>query len=130
MLHFYYDGFIWKVRENKTREDLNIMGASTIQSQRSSIPHALKWGAFALILITLGMTEYYGKPTRLEEEQRFEQLSELTPRLPEVQIQASHASLRRGDDQQAYELASEAVRMRPRSYDAIMSLAALNRSGV
>src|SRR4029077_10019375 len=28
LLHFYYDGFIWKVREKSTREHLGITGAA------------------------------------------------------------------------------------------------------
>jgi tetratricopeptide (TPR) repeat protein len=47
LLHFYYDGFIWKVRERSTREHLGISGGSAVARSNQFLPsgllHGLKW---------------------------------------------------------------------------------------
>jgi Flp pilus assembly protein TadD len=53
LLHFYYDGFIWKVREKSTRESLGIAGgAATVRSSEflpSWLLHGLKWAMVFVI---------------------------------------------------------------------------------
>ena len=57
LLHFYYDGFIWKVREKSTRQSLGISGGTTDISLRGFLPgwalHGAKW--VAIFVIPLGM---------------------------------------------------------------------------
>src|SRR2546423_2476469 len=53
LLHFYYDGFIWKVRETQTRAMLGIEGAgvTAVASPRSWPPwirHGLRWAALVI----------------------------------------------------------------------------------
>jgi Flp pilus assembly protein TadD len=47
LLHFYYDGFIWKVRERSTREHLGLTGGSAVAQADQFFPswllHGLKW---------------------------------------------------------------------------------------
>jgi tetratricopeptide (TPR) repeat protein len=47
LLHFYYDGFIWKVRERSTREHLGLPGGSAATEATAFLPswlsHGLKW---------------------------------------------------------------------------------------
>jgi Flp pilus assembly protein TadD len=49
LLHFYYDGFIWKVRERSTRQSLGLSGGTADVSLGGIIPswawHGLKWAA-------------------------------------------------------------------------------------
>lgn len=58
LLHFYYDGFIWKVRETQTRSMLNISGDGADSSllARRWLPswsaHAVRWAA---LLIPFGL---------------------------------------------------------------------------
>ena len=53
LLHFYYDGFIWKVRERSTRESLGLTGgiasAGSAQFLPSWLSHGLKWVAVFVI---------------------------------------------------------------------------------
>jgi Flp pilus assembly protein TadD len=53
LLHFYYDGFIWKVREKSTRESLGITGGAVTARSNEFLPswllHGLKWGAVFVI---------------------------------------------------------------------------------
>jgi Tfp pilus assembly protein PilF len=57
LLHFYYDGFIWKVREKSTRQSLGISGGTADISLGGFLPgwtlHAAKW--VAIFVIPLGM---------------------------------------------------------------------------
>ena len=56
LLHFYYDGFIWKVRERATRESLGLTGGIASAGSRGFFPswlvHGLKW--VAVFVIPLG----------------------------------------------------------------------------
>ena len=56
LLHFYYDGFIWKVREKSTRESLGITGGATAASTNQFLPswllHGLKWVAIFVVPLT------------------------------------------------------------------------------
>ena len=58
LLHFYYDGFIWKVRERSTRQSLGLSGGTADLSLGGILPswawHGLKWAAvFVLPLSAL-----------------------------------------------------------------------------
>src|SRR5216110_3014164 len=57
LLHFYYDGFIWKVREKSTRQSLGIGGGTADVSTKGFLPswalHAAKWAA--VFVIPLGV---------------------------------------------------------------------------
>ena len=60
LLHFYYDGFIWKVRERSTRESLGLAGGTANIGDTALIPmwalHGLKWAA--IFVIPLGALWY------------------------------------------------------------------------
>jgi hypothetical protein len=60
LLHFYYDGFIWKVREKSTRQSLGITGGTTDVSLGGFLPgwalHGAKW--VAIFVIPLGVLWY------------------------------------------------------------------------
>src|ERR671934_270815 len=47
LLHFYYDGFIWKVREKSTRQSLGIAGGTADVAAKGFLPswalHGVKW---------------------------------------------------------------------------------------
>jgi Tfp pilus assembly protein PilF len=58
LLHFYYDGFIWKVRERSTRQSLGLAGGTADVTLGGVLPswawHGLKWAAvFVLPLSAL-----------------------------------------------------------------------------
>jgi Tfp pilus assembly protein PilF len=57
LLHFYYDGFIWKVREKSTRQSLGIAGGTADVSLSGFLPgwalHGAKW--VAIFMIPLGV---------------------------------------------------------------------------
>jgi tetratricopeptide (TPR) repeat protein len=53
LLHFYYDGFIWKVREKSTRESLGLTGGAAAATANQFLPswllHGLKWVAIFVV---------------------------------------------------------------------------------
>jgi Flp pilus assembly protein TadD len=53
LLHFYYDGFIWKVRDRSTREHLGLAAGNVSAASREFLPgwllHGLKWVAIFVI---------------------------------------------------------------------------------
>src|SRR6266705_2860728 len=71
LLHFYYDGFIWKVREKSTRQSLGITGGTVDVSTSAFLPswalHGAKWVAvFVIPLIALWFTEAHSAQGKLE----------------------------------------------------------------
>jgi Tfp pilus assembly protein PilF len=73
LLHFYYDGFIWKVREKSTRESLGLSGGSATVRSNDFLPswvwHGLKWVAvFIIPLAALWMGERRGPASEVQRE--------------------------------------------------------------
>src|SRR5207249_10634231 len=71
LLHFYYDGFIWKVREKSTRQSLGIAGGTTDVSLGGFLPgwalHGIKWVAiFVIPLAVLWFAEIRSDRGKLE----------------------------------------------------------------
>jgi Tfp pilus assembly protein PilF len=71
MLHFYYDGFIWKVRERSTRESLGLTGGAATSAAEPLLPswlmHGLKWTvAFVIPLGLLGFGQMRAKTPAVE----------------------------------------------------------------
>ncbi|HJT45578.1 MAG TPA: tetratricopeptide repeat protein [Chthoniobacterales bacterium] len=71
LLHFYYDGFIWKVREKSTRQSLGLEGGTKDVSLGGLLPawalHGTKWAvAFVLPLTAMWMGKVYWAPTPVD----------------------------------------------------------------
>jgi tetratricopeptide (TPR) repeat protein len=71
-LHFYYDGFIWKVREKSTRQGLGLSGGQSERNDQRTVPswlaHALYWSLFVVPVALLGTAQWRGVPPTLERE--------------------------------------------------------------
>ncbi len=120
-LHFYFDGFIWKVSERKTQENL-------VDTPNQSAPmlltvpafrHAAKWGV--LIAIVAGLL--FAERNRLRESpsgelRRLTALAALTPELPECQAMLARDAMSRGDAATAAVYAEKVLKLRPRSHTA------------
>ncbi len=57
LLHFYFDGFLWKVRERATGDALGIGGGGEI-ARRPGLRHALLWGLFVVPVAVLGVRQW------------------------------------------------------------------------
>ena len=73
LLHFYYDGFIWKVRDRSMREHLGLAGGTVTATSREFLPswvlHGLKWVAvFVIPLGALWIGQTWSKTPEVERE--------------------------------------------------------------
>jgi Tfp pilus assembly protein PilF len=72
LLHFYYDGFIWKVRERSTRQSLGLTGGTADVSLGGFVPswtlHGLKWAA--VFVLPLGALWFWQTHLNVPEVQR------------------------------------------------------------
>jgi Flp pilus assembly protein TadD len=73
LLHFYYDGFIWKVRERATRESLGLAGGAATAGTNQFLPswllHGAKWIAvFVIPLAALWIGQTRGPAPDAEQK--------------------------------------------------------------
>jgi tetratricopeptide (TPR) repeat protein len=143
LLHFYYDGFIWKVSERKTRENLAEAADSMPAVDRlvPSMVHAGKWLvllAVAWVLLAAERRYQGGDPADREQADRrmLAALSQLTPDVPEAkaiaeQLAASDAdskyqagleALKRGDANAAIPPLQAAIALDQDYYEAHLQL--------
>lgn len=70
LLHFYYDGFIWKVREASTQKSLGLEGGSVGATGAMKPPgwllHGLRWSLFVIPVLALGIMEAKGSVPSIE----------------------------------------------------------------
>jgi tetratricopeptide (TPR) repeat protein len=75
LLHFYYDGFIWKVRDRSTRENLGLAAGNTSAPSRELLPgwllHGAKWvGVFVIPLGALWVGQARSNMPEVEQTAR------------------------------------------------------------
>jgi tetratricopeptide (TPR) repeat protein len=72
LLHFYYDGFIWKVRERSTRQSLGLSGGTADVSLGGILPswawHGFKW--VAVFVVPLSALWFWQTHLNVPEVQR------------------------------------------------------------
>ena len=89
LLHFYYDGFIWKVREPQTRKMLGIegAGATALASSRllpAWVRHSLRWAVIVVPFGALCAAQLVGRVVPLLE--RTAKVAEVLPQDPKAQL--------------------------------------------
>jgi tetratricopeptide (TPR) repeat protein len=135
-LHFYYDGFIWKVSERKTQDNLIDAPAPSFERFVPSFVHAGKWAmllAIAAVLIGAERTEAQGSARQMA---MLEALAALTPDVPEARELARQfaqsraaedhkrglAALKRGDLAEALPLLRQAAKIDAGNFPAHIHL--------
>ena len=89
LLHFYYDGFIWKVREPQTRTMLGIegAGAAALASPRlwpAWARHSLRWAVLVIPFGALCAAQLVGRVVPPIE--RTAKVAEVLPQDPQAQL--------------------------------------------
>src|SRR5438270_12942581 len=125
LLHFYYDGFIWKVREKSTRQSLGISGGTADASTNGFLPswalHAAKWvGIFVIPLMALWFAEVHSAQGKL---QRLAMIAADLPSSSRAHVNYATALQDAGQADQAAEEFSTALRFNPDSAKTHVSLA-------
>jgi tetratricopeptide (TPR) repeat protein len=127
LLHFYYDGFIWKVREKSTRQSLGIAGGTADISRGNFLPswvlHGARW--VAVFVIPLGMlwfAELHGARGKLDR------LASIVADLPtSARAHVNYATELQdaGRTGEAAKEFSEAIRLSPDSAKSHVNLGSL-----
>ena len=127
LLHFYDDGFIWKVREKSTRQSLGIGGGTTDVLTSGFLPswalHGAKW--FAVFVIPLGAL-WFGQ-VRLPQNE-LEHLAWIAADLPvsaRAHTNYAKALQEAGRLDKAADEFSAALRLNPASAKAHANLASV-----
>ncbi|MEE9603396.1 MAG: tetratricopeptide repeat protein, partial [Thermoguttaceae bacterium] len=133
LLHFYFDGFIWKVSERKTQENLvdEVVQSSPLVHYVPGLLHAGKWALLLLIAGGLLYSEWLDRDQwNTIESKRVLALAALTPKLPECQVLLCQEAMSRNDPSSAIQHAERALALRPRSHSIRAELAvALMQAG-
>jgi tetratricopeptide (TPR) repeat protein len=127
LLHFYYDGFIWKVREKSTRQSLGITGGTTDVSLGGFLPgwalHGVKWVAiFVIPLAILWYAEIRSDRGKLE---RLGSIVADLPTSARAHVNYATELQEAGRDDEAAKEFAEAIRLNPGSAKAHVNLGSL-----
>jgi Flp pilus assembly protein TadD len=107
LLHFYFDGFIWKVRESGTQAGLGIAEGDTSQETRPLSDgqiHAAKWAPFFLAVAALALSQWFvaglneTRALRSQRElQRYQHLVRVLPRYDHAHLSLGTRHYAEGD---------------------------------
>src|SRR5678816_2136622 len=127
LLHFYYDGFIWKVREKSTRQSLGIAGGTADLSLGGFLPgwtlHGIKWVAiFVIPVAILWYAEIQSGRGKLE---RLGSIVADLPTSARAHINYATELQEAGRADEAAKEFTEAIRLNPGSAKAHVNLGSL-----
>lgn len=130
VLHYYYDGFIWKVREKATQSGLGLATATTVTRMSSfawsGLTHALKWSPIAAVAVWLfasdlvqsstsnGQTSPQSNAASAEAIQRTVNIALAMPENAALQINAAIGLSFLGEEQKALESLERVLEREPR----------------
>lgn len=100
-LHFYYDGFIWKVSERETQGNLIDAPAPSFERLVPSLVHAGKWAMLLAIAAMLIGSERMYAAGASRQRAMLVALAKLTPDVPEAQAIAAQLAGVSADEQYA-----------------------------
>ena len=127
LLHFYYDGFIWKVREKSTRQSLGISGGTTDVSLGGFLPgwalHGVKW--VAIFVIPLGVLWFAEVQSGRGKLERLASIVADLPTSARAHVNYATELQEAGRADEAAKEFSEAIRLNPRSAKAHVNLGSL-----
>jgi Flp pilus assembly protein TadD len=125
LLHFYYDGFIWKVRERSTRQSLGLSGGTADVSLGGVLPgwawHGLKW--VGIFVLPLGALWFWQVHLAVPEVQRLGWVVADVPTVAKPHYDYGSALQKEGKFDQAIEEFNTALRFKPDYAEAHMGLA-------
>jgi Tfp pilus assembly protein PilF len=126
LLHFYYDGFIWKVREPETRTMLGIEGAGAVgvASPRfwpAWVRHSLRWAALVIPFGVLCATQLGGRVVPPIE--RTAKVAEVLPQDAQAQLNYGKALHKAGRVEDAIGRYEFAISKKPSLAEAEFFLA-------
>jgi len=121
LLHFYYDGFIWKVREKSTRQSLGLEGG-TRELKPGWMLHGLRWSFFLIPLLWLGAMEVRGAAPAVD---RARAVAAAVPDFAEAQYNLGVELAENDEFEEARKQYERALELNPELADAHYNLANL-----
>src|SRR5205809_4002161 len=125
LLHFYYDGFIWKVRERSTRQSLGLTGGTADVSLGGILPswawHGLKWAA--VFVLPLSALWFWQTHVAIPEVQRQAWVVADVPAGAKPHFDYASALQKEGQLEKAVEQYGIALQFNPKDAKAHTSLA-------
>ena len=125
LLHFYYDGFIWKVRERSTRQSLGLAGGTADVSLGGILPswawHGFKW--VAVFIVPLSALWFWQTHLNVPEIQRRAWLVEDVPVGAKQHFDYGLALQKEGQWERAEEQYKMALGFKPADAKSHMNLA-------
>lgn len=125
LLHFYYDGFIWKVRERSTRQSLGLAGGTADVTLGGFLPgwalHGLKWAT--VFVLPLGALSFWQTHLNVPEVQRRAWLVADVPVGAKQHFDYGLALQNEGQWEQAEQQYKTALSFKPTDAKAQMNLA-------
>src|SRR5437868_621111 len=125
LLHFYYDGFIWKVRERSTRQSLGLAGGTSDVSLGGFLPswalHGLKWAT--VFVLPLSALWFWQTHLMVPELQRRAWLVEDVPVGAKQHFDYGLALQKEGQWERAEEQYKTALSFKPADAKSHMNLA-------
>src|SRR5205823_5420464 len=126
LLHFYYDGFIWKVRERSTRQSLGLAGGTADVSLGGMLPswawHGLKW--VGVFVVPLGALWFWQTHLAVPDVQRTAWVAADVPDGAKPHFDYGSALQKEGKLEQAIEEYKTAIQFNPKYAEAHMNLGA------
>src|SRR4026208_1679048 len=127
LLHFYYDGFIWKRRERSTRQSLGLAGGTADVSLGGILPswawHGLKWAA--VFVVPLSALWFWQTHLMIPELQRRAWLVADVPDSAKPHFDYGSALQKEGKLDEAIEQYKLALQFDPKYAAAHMNLGAM-----
>ena len=118
LLHFYFDGFIWQVREKEFRQGLGLGKGGVASAQTSVSPDFLKglasnwkWAFFIIPVAFLGVSELRGKAMPVADQ--FQNMARIIPESWQVNFALGLMERSNGDYAGAIEHCERAVAINP-----------------
>jgi Flp pilus assembly protein TadD len=125
LLHFYYDGFIWKVRERSTRQSLGLAGGTADVSLGGFLPgwavHGLKWAT--VFVLPLSALWFWQTHLSVPEAQRRAWLVADVPNGAKQHFDYGQALQKEGQWEKAEEQYKTALGFKPADAKSHMNLA-------
>jgi len=121
LLHFYYDGFIWKVRETQTRSMLGIdsSGTAALPTPRSWplwLRHGFRWAILVIPVAILCAAQLSGRVVPAVE--RTAKVAEVLPSDAQAQLNYAKALHEAGRASEALEKYEAAISRNPKLAEA------------
>ncbi|MEE2672991.1 MAG: tetratricopeptide repeat protein [Myxococcota bacterium] len=123
LLHYYYDGFIWKLHDRDTGRNLGVTGPGLREVSVPALLHFGKWSVLVVAASALIGLEISQPASAETSDIRNRALAELTPDVPEARASALLRALKAGNTNEALAMANRNAFLRPRGHHASADLA-------